>query len=74
MEELTALLWMIITALLWGVTDPLMKLYGGDAGSKENKTKNTSNQTLESGLIFKALFLFKRWKYLATFLLNQLGR
>ena len=73
MEEVSALGWMIITALLWGVTDPLLKLYGSN-NVCENKNEKSKTNSLDSGLIFKTLLLFKRWKYLATFLLNQLGR
>jgi hypothetical protein len=74
MEELSALCWMIITALLWGMTDPLMKLYGSNKKFEENKNPEDNNEELGSGLTFKTLSLFKRWKYLMTFLLNQLGR
>ena len=74
MEELSALCWMIITALLWGITDPLMKLYGSNKDFEENKNPTDNEEELGTGLIFKTLSLFKRWKYLMTFLLNQLGR
>ena len=74
MEELSGLCWMVITALLWGMTDPLMKLYGSNKDFEKNKNTNDNNEELGSGLTFKTLSLFKRWKYLMTFLLNQLGR
>ena len=74
MEEVIALCWMLVTALLWGLTDPMMKLYGGDTDSNQNKNESTNNETSEKGLIFSTLKLFKRWKFLLSFLLNQLGR
>ena len=74
MQEITSMCWMIITALLWGVTDPMMKLYGKNTHSEQNKNDNAASRTTENGLIFKTLKLFKRWKFLLSFLLNQLGR
>ena len=74
MQEITSLCWMIITALLWGVTDPMMKLYGSNTETQQNKNENAESRTTENGLIFKTLKLFKRWKFLLSFLLNQLGR
>ena len=74
MQEITSMCWMIITALLWGVTDPMMKLYGKNTLTEENKNHDAESRTTENGLIFKTLKLFKRWKFLLSFLLNQLGR
>ena len=74
MEEVIALCWMLVTALLWGLTDPMMKLYGGDTDSNQNKNESTNNETSGKSLIFSTLKLFKRWKFLLSFLLNQLGR
>ena len=74
MQEITSLCWMIMTALLWGVTDPMMKLYGSNTETQQNKNENAESRTMENGLIFKTLKLFKRWKFLLSFLLNQLGR
>ena len=74
MQEITSLCWMIITALLWGVTDPMMRLYGKNTETEQNKNENAKSRTTENGLIFKTLKLFKRWKFLLSFLLNQLGR
>ena len=74
MKEITSLCWMIITALLWGVTDPMMKLYGKNTLTEQNKNDKAESRTTENGLIFKTLKLFQRWKFLLSFLLNQLGR
>ena len=74
MKEITSLCWMIITALLWGVTDPMMKLYGKNTETEQNKNDKAESRTTDDGLIFKTLKLFKRWKFLLSFLLNQLGR
>merc|ERR1719266_604589 len=51
----------------------MMKLYGGDTDSNQNKNESTNNETSGKGLIFSTLKLFKRWKFLLSFLLNQLG-
>ena len=74
MEEVVALCWMMVTALLWGVTDPMMKLYGSSSDSQQNKNECSNTETSEKGLIFSTLKLFKRWKFLLSFILNQLGR
>ena len=74
MQEITSMCWMLITALLWGVTDPMMKLYGKNTLTEQNKNDKAESRTTDDGLIFKTLKLFKRWKFLLSFLLNQLGR
>ena len=71
MDHLDGLGWMMVTALLWGVTDPLMKHYGADESAEQDINEITNNK---SHLIFATLSLFKRWKYVSSFLLNQLGR
>ena len=71
MDDVVGLGWMVVTALLWGVTDPLMKLYGADVSSEQDINEITNNK---SHLIFATLSLFKSWKYVSSFLLNQLGR
>ena len=71
MDDVVGLGWMMVTALLWGVTDPLMKLYGADVSAEQDISEITNNK---SHLIFATLSLFKRWKYVSSFLLNQLGR
>ena len=71
MDDVVGLGWMMVTALLWGVTDPLMKLYGADVSAEQDISEITNNK---SHLIFATFSLFKRWKYVSSFLLNQLGR
>ena len=71
MDDVVGLGWMMVTALLWGVTDPLMKLYGADVSAEQDISEITNNK---SHLIFATLSLFTRWKYVSSFLLNQLGR
>ena len=71
MDDVVGLGWMMVTALLWGVTDPLMKLYGADVSAEQDINEITNDK---SHLIFETLSRFKRWKYVCSFLLNQLGR
>ena len=71
MDQLVGLGWMMVTALLWGVTDPLMKHYGADVSAEQDINRNTNDKR---HLIFATLSSFKRWKYVSSFLLNQLGR
>ena len=71
MEDLVGLGWMMVTAVLWGVTDPLMKLHGANVSAEQDINEITSNKI---HLIFSTFLLFKRWKYVSSFLLNQLGR
>ena len=71
MDQLVGLGWMMVTALLWGVTDPLMKHYGADVSAEQDINRNTNDKR---HLIFATLSHFKRWKYVSSFLLNQLGR
>ena len=72
MEEFAGLCWMFVTSLLWGVTDPLMKLYG--AKPDWDKNKITHNSKWRDSLLFNTISLFTSWRYTAAFLANQLGR
>ena len=59
---------LFLVALLWGVTNPLLKL--GSRGIED--VGKTSHGRIHSFLVETA-FLFLRWKYLLPFLVNQLG-
>ena len=50
MEKISAIGWMVVTAMLWGVTDPMMKLHGK---SLDSQNKNVKSKSSEKGLIFK---------------------
>ena len=50
--------WLIVTALLWGLTDPLLKRFG-----QEDRGRSEAALTL----------LLTNWKYTLTFIANQCG-
>ena len=52
-------LWLVVTAMLWGCSDPLLKRFGESCGNNERT--------------YGFLSLLANWKYLAAFLTNQLG-
>ena len=57
---------LFLVALLWGVTNPLMK-----AGSKG--VENAKLGSRYWGCLAELLFLVRQWQYVASFLLNQSG-
>ena len=59
----------IFTALLWGITDPLLKKFG--TGFEEKSSARKSG--FFSNLWREILFLCTNWKYVLTFCSNQVG-
>lgn len=57
---------LLVVALLWGVTNPLMK-----AGSKG--VENVKRGSRYWGWLAELFFLARQWRYVASFLLNQTG-
>ncbi|KAK0089087.1 hypothetical protein PV326_004601 [Microctonus aethiopoides] len=65
-DQRSAVVCSIIVAILWGLTNPLIKkgAHGMDT---------IVAQTIVSKFFKQILFLVKRWQYLLPFLLNQCG-
>ncbi|CRK91910.1 CLUMA_CG005530, isoform A [Clunio marinus] len=57
---------LIITAILWGVTNVLIK--NGSKGINKVKSDSKINQ-----ILLEIKFLFLNWKYLLPFVINQIG-
>lgn len=60
----------VFTALLWGITDPLLKKFG--TGFNE-RSPDSGNYGFVRNLIREILFLLTNWKYVLTFISNQIG-
>ncbi|XP_072045226.1 transmembrane protein 234-like [Amphiura filiformis] len=58
--------WLVIVAILWGATNPLMKK--GGAGIENIHKDSTVKQFLA-----ELQFLICNWKYLVPFVINQSG-
>ncbi len=58
-------LWILLSAFLWGSTDPLLKRFG----AAERRSKEGSGGGVLGGLLAH----FSNWKYSAAFAANQLG-
>ncbi|CAG5127820.1 unnamed protein product, partial [Candidula unifasciata] len=58
--------WFVTVALLWGATNPLLKLHS--VGVENIKRDGKIGQ-----LIAECAFLFLNWKYLLSFLANQMA-
>ena len=73
-----SIFWMVLTSLLWGTTDPLMKLYGSHTNFAKqacfSESRNSKPQRYWHSNLAGAISLFQNWRYVATFLTNQLGR
>lgn len=65
------LIGIIVTALCWGITDPLLKYFG--TPRKNTDEQSEKNYGFFYGLICDILGLLKNWKYLLTFVVNQIG-
>ena len=57
---LVAIFGAILTALIWGVTDPLMKKFGSDPSSIDN-------------WLTRLIPFLSNWRYALTFIINQIG-
>ena len=55
-----AILGAIVTALIWGITDPLMKKFGSDPKSIDN-------------WITRTIPFLSNWRFAVTFVVNQVG-
>ncbi|BFY99593.1 hypothetical protein BsWGS_02633 [Bradybaena similaris] len=58
--------WFVAVALLWGVTNPLLKLCS--VGVEDIKRDGKIRQ-----FVAECAFLFLNWKYLLSFLANQMA-
>jgi multidrug transporter EmrE-like cation transporter len=57
-------MWIVVTAALWGCTDPLLKHFG--------KARRPSRGQ-DKGILSETISFFGDWRYSLTFLANQLG-
>jgi len=67
--EFEAGIGIILTALLWGITDPLLKKFG--TGFDKTSDSNSSESSFISKFWREISFLFTNWKYVFTFCSNQ---
>ncbi|KAH9504120.1 hypothetical protein Btru_065037 [Bulinus truncatus] len=58
--------WLLTVAILWGSTNPLLKKYS-------KGIENIKSNGVVSTFFFELKFLFLNWKYLLSFLTNQMG-
>ena len=75
--------WVFVTALLWGVTDPLLKYYGKESFESTNKKKKEEQDTDDNplwslasllwGTLSEVASFFSNWRYALAFLANQAG-
>ena len=69
----SAYLWIILTAFLWGSTDPLLKHFGAQVEARKHASNNAKKNSFLKETFFELLAFFGDWKYLLAFLANQLG-
>ncbi|PRP87926.1 hypothetical protein PROFUN_02663 [Planoprotostelium fungivorum] len=62
-------LWMVAVALVWGATNPLMKI--GSRGV--SRVAASSQGNVVSKFANEMKYLFTQWRYIGAFLLNQSG-
>ena len=60
LEMLAAIFGAVVTALIWGVTDPLMKKFGSDPKSIDN-------------WLTRLIPFLSNWRFALTFAVNQIG-
>ena len=65
-------LWILLTAVLWGATDPLLKHFGALALEKE-KTELGEARVNSKGLLTELREFFSDWRYSLAYFCNQLG-
>jgi drug/metabolite transporter (DMT)-like permease len=63
----------VFTALLWGITDPLLKKFGTGFDKKSEQSTKPENSGFVGRVCREILFLLTNWKYVLTFCSNQLG-
>ena len=73
-------LWIVLTAFLWGATDPLLKLFGKSSTKSPSDTQKTSRNSpprMRDGFVSETWrelgALLANWKFVLAFLANQLG-
>jgi drug/metabolite transporter (DMT)-like permease len=62
----------LLTALCWGITDPLLKHFGAEKKHEEQGSEIKSFGFF-ANLICDTVTLIRNWKYLLTFGVNQFG-
>ncbi|TRY69288.1 hypothetical protein TCAL_13858 [Tigriopus californicus] len=77
-EHLGSHFWILITAILWGGTDPLLKFFGRQSSVDQDpsgvfKQKNEEASNCIIRLLRELRAFFGHWKYSLTFAANQLG-
>lgn len=71
MDSINGFLGMLITSLLWGITDPLLKKFGADQPVLEQQ--NQVRFGVINRFFGELLCYLTNWKYLATFSANLIG-
>ena len=73
-------LWIVLTAFLWGATDPLLKLFGkssAKSASVREKAAQNAPTRMRDGFVSETWrelgALLANWKFVLAFLANQLG-
>ena len=69
---ISSYIWILVSAVLWGATDPLLKHFGALALEKE-KTENEKSGVKPRGLLGELKQFFSDWRYCLAYLCNQLG-
>ena len=64
---ISSYLWILVTAVLWGATDPLLKHFGALALEKKK------TEPREKGLLRELKDFFSDWRYSLAYFCNQLG-
>lgn len=67
LETISSSFWVIVVAMLWGCTNPLIKKFSSgvtDLPKDDSKIKN---------FLRELWFLYSNWKYTLSFLLNMSG-
>lgn len=60
------LFWLLVPAVIWGVTNPLIK-------RQSSGIENVYSDNIVSTLLMKFKFVFLQWKIFMPFFLNQIG-
>ena len=64
----------IFTALLWGITDPLLKKFGSGLNEKTADSSSSPGSGFLRNVSCEILFLLTNWKYVLTFASNQVKK
>ena len=64
MVSLSEIISMVIVAMFWGITNPLLRL-----GSKG--VEKVSSEQFMMKIVHECIFLARNWKYTISFLINQ---